>query len=277
MQTTRQRGGRVVYVAGSTRDFPETVQAWLSQAHVRASASPNLYDALALLTTHRRPDVLIVAMEGVDWSEMEFFEHARRIARDTCVYVTGGAHQQEKMRTAQACGALPFDPARIAENLADAGRPESRFTTRDLWVGMRESLAAPPVPSREETPPAPEPPPAPCEEATRQPRSVRLVPENDRVERSEPPEPATDATEASIPFPWSPSPTRPKRTPPQSRPPKPAEPPAEAAPAADPSAEKGPTRPGPDVGPVELTPEELAALMGRRPPDSSSPPREGPP
>ena len=91
------------------------------------------------------------------------------------------------------------------------------------------------------------------------------------------PEPATDATEASIPFPWAPSPTRPKRTPPQSRQAKPAEPPAEAAPPADPSAEKGPTQPGPDVGPVELTPEELAALMGRRPPDSSSPPREGPP
>ena len=55
MFPSKQHDSRVVYVAGSARDFPEPVQEWLSQADHRAAASLNVYDALAGLTGRRRP------------------------------------------------------------------------------------------------------------------------------------------------------------------------------------------------------------------------------
>jgi hypothetical protein len=296
MQTTRQRGGRVVYVAGSTRDFPESVQAWLSQAHVRAIASPHIYDALAMLTTHRRPDVLIVALEGVDWSEMEFFELARRVARDTTVYVTGGGHQQEKISSALERGALLFDPEHIAEDLARSERHETRLSTRELWSGIVEAMDAPrpddaPPARRDETVPPSEQQPdsaarlqaperregmrlvheIPCERATEADESLTETSASDEAEGTSEP---SDTSDLSIPFPWSPSPARPMRTPPQARSPRPNDPPPETAPSTDPPDETAPPQRGLNVGGIELTAEELAALMGRRPP-GTPPSREG--
>ncbi len=296
MQTTRQRGGRIVYVAGSTRDFPEFVQAWLSQAHVRAIASPHIYDALAMLTTHRRPDVLIVALEGVDWSEMEFFELARRVARDTPVYVTGGVYQEEKLRAALDRGALVFDPEHIAEDLARSEGHGTRLSTRELWSGIVASMdaprpedapsasrneAVPPTEQQPETaaqPPAPERPEgmrlvheSPLEGAAEADESLTGLSDSDQAERTSEP---SDTSDLSIPFPWSPSPARPKRTPPQARSPRPTDPPAETAPSIEPPDESEPPPRGLNVGGIELTAEELAALMGRRPP-GAPPPREG--
>jgi len=124
----------------------------------------------------------------------------------------------------------------------------------------------------------PQPEPTPKEPATGERPNVRLVgPVEEETHRTaEPEKPAT-------PFPWAPSPSRPKRIPPASagsraaindpQPPDPATP----APSVSPvPAASGPTRTTAPL-PVELTAEELAALMGKpsRPESTSIQGRQG--
>ena len=120
MPPSQRRGSRVVYVAGSARELPDQVQEWLSQADTPAAASPNIYDALSLLAMGRRPAALIVYIEAVDWSEMEFFEHAARLSRETRLYVTGHDYQQAKLAEACARGARLFDPDELGDDIASA-------------------------------------------------------------------------------------------------------------------------------------------------------------
>jgi len=252
MQALKQRGERVVYVAGSVREFPESVRTWLSRTCTHAIASSHIYEALAMLTTHRRPAVLIVSIESIDWDELEFFELARRVARDTAVYVAGHPEQQAKLHAAIERGARPFDPEQIAEDLDRTGRGGPRWTTREVLTDLAETACR-----------------------ITGPEDAKVVTEPIRPVSDEPAEASagleTPAPETPIPFPWSPSPNRPKRTPPQARmhasdgPGKSEDTGMRASGPTPPPHEGQP--PGPDPGPVELTPEELAALMGRPRPD----------
>lgn len=282
MFASRPRGSRIVYVAASARELPDEVQQWLGRAEHRAASSPHVYDALALLAGGARPAVMIVSIEAVDWSEMEFFDQATRLSRATQIFVTGHAHQAAKVEAACRRGASRFDAEIASESLAGAA----------AWgreAGVNSILAAslhPPASSKASaTPPIRPVPPEPETEGAwehqfatadgdwstgqeeseqpnteSQPGAHSLQPPPVRLIDTAGPEPAASAEEeptGPIPFPWAPSANRPQRTPPRPRP-------ANADPQAGPAAPARASAPaqGPRH-PVELTSDELAALMGR--------------
>lgn len=311
MPSTTQHGSRVVYVAGLSADLPDVVQAWLNEHSV--PQSPDIYDALATLAGRHRPVALIVNIEAVDWQEMDFFDVATRIHRDTRIYVVGPDYLGAKMDAAVAKGAHRFSSEDLAEDLARPTPGSQRPGVRDLLAGSlrqatrrgvrppatsrsgRADLVLVPTPSERpanerseitsiatEVKPAHQPaasatakaasPSEPLAEADASPpEPPRQDPPNVRLvglteERSRQPlEPEKPAT----PFPWAPSTARPKRIPPAPMTAKPA---ANDAQPSDPDAtaptasavppESVPNRSTAPL-PVELTADELAALIGK--------------
>jgi hypothetical protein len=236
MAFNRQRGPRVIYVAASARQLPQPVQRWLGEEAGPAVACPNIYDALAMLATGKRPDTLIVTIEAVDWHEMDFFDHALRLSPDTMVYVTGPASQQAKLDAACSRGAHPFDPEAAEDELTDQPEPAVAPGPAGLLAGSLGSGGFVPLAAATEASPAGEPDSSPAARP-----AVRLVAPAEPDEPVEPP----------VPFPWSPAPNRPQRTPPP--------------PVSRPGAASSPRRP-PDPQQVKLTPEEVAALLKQPPP-----------
>lgn len=269
MPASIQRSPRIMYVAGSARELPQEVRDWLARAENRAVAAPDIYEALAGLTKRQRPAALIVNIEAVDWEEMEFFDLAGRLSRDTSIYVTGHDHHRAKIEAALQRGARLFNPEDLAQDLARPAPGSQRVTPGDLLAGTIGSFPQAPgrqlhitlVPEDADQPQVAQSPveaevPLPADEAADNP-PVRLVTPADVEDETLAP---ADESDAAIPFPWAPNPNRPMRTPPavaaqaaagQPRTP-PAEPPQQTPPAAAP---RGPSS--------ELTPEELAALVGR--------------
>lgn len=264
MLASTQRGSRVLYVAGSTREFPADVQEWLGYPENRAAASPNIHDALAAMAKRPQPTAIIVSIEAVDWEEMEFFDLAARIARDTTIYVAGHAHHQTKIEAAVQRGAKRFNTEDLAQELARPAPGSARTTPRELLAGTLRSFPHAParnlhvtlVPEESSAVAHSKPeiaPPTPEVETPDSP-PVRLVTPADTEDESIPPK---DEFENPIPFPWAPAANRPKRTPPSAR----VQPDPAGAPNPTPAApEASPARRPPSP---ELTPEELAALLGR--------------
>jgi len=258
----------VIYVAVSAREFPPDVQEWLARPESRAAALPSIYDALAELTRRPRPVAAIISIEAVDWEEMEFFDLAARLSRDTSLYVAGHDHHRAKLDAALQHGAKRFSAAELAHDLARPAPGSGRTTAHDLLAGALASF--PQAPGRNlhvilvPTEPVPAEPPEPVieqqpsageDEGPQQP-AVRLATPIDIDDDSLA---SSDEFGKAIPFPWAPAPNRPKRTPPSAQapgepPPDPRTPPTETP--QPPSSPNRPTVP-------ELTPEELAALMGR--------------
>ncbi len=300
MPPGKQRGARLVYVAGAARELPDEVQEWLSHPGHPAVAASGVYEALAMLAGRRRPAAILVSMESVDWDELEFFEHAVRVGRDTRVYVVGGEHQQAKIEVAVNRGARRFDGELLDEDLRRASARPQRMATRDLLAGTLEAVQArstaalrvaaggrigaeaPPLPpARGGWPAHPVPERQPEEPEDQEVARVEEpvlepVPSDDEVRgetdrpvvrlvsRGEEEDELASEEEASspIPFPWAPSPNRPKRTPPSAR--------GESLEAAN-EVQPGGSRPEAATAfgsrqpfsPVELTAEELAALVGK--------------
>ncbi|MBP7937050.1 MAG: hypothetical protein KA354_20595 [Phycisphaerae bacterium] len=311
MPSLTQHGSRVVYVAGLTAGVPDAVQAWLDEHP--AQHSPDIYDALATLTGRQRPVALIVHIEAIDWQEMDFFEVAAHVSRETRVYVVGLDHHRSKIEAAVAKGARGFSSEDLAEDLARPAPGSQRAGVRDLLAGsLREATkrgvrataggrlrqaelvlvptpAEHPVEERSEvdgverstcsvkqppglvSPAVPVSTEAGVEAGSSPPEPVREERPNVRlvglVEETRPPaKPETSAT----PFPWSPSPSRPKRIPPASAGrglPVNSVPPADAtkATAAGESGVPAAASPARLTAPlpVELTADELAALMAK--------------
>jgi hypothetical protein len=291
MFSSKSREPRIIYVAASARELPDEVQAWLGRPENRAASSPHVYDALALLAGGARPAVLIVSMEAVDWSEMEFFDQVARLCRETHVYVVGHDHQSAKIHAACKRGAMPFDEELIRESLAQSSAWSRGPGVSDLLAATLRQASTPrpmpatplrPVPIEPEEPELPEQEESPFEpEAEAEPPEVRepepaaetpavrlIEPAEAETETEE--EPIEEETDQPIPFPWAPAAKRPQRTPPKVQ--TTAAEPVIAAPAA-PAATPAPAAPTPRQ-PVELTAEELAALMGR-PIAPEKPAREG--
>lgn len=247
----------MVYVASSVRELPAEAHDWLSRPEVKAAASASIYEAMAMLGQRRRPRVLIVFIEQVDWSEMEFFELAGRMSPTTRVYVTGPELQQAKLEAAVARGAHLFDIAAIEEYLQHAGLASPAMNTDEVLHQTILSIQPTPAepagpPSPEAARPAPPPPPEvvaiPPADVSVESRPVMRLVSDATAEESETECPSPEP----VPFPWSPSPNRPKRTPP----------PAQAAPAP---ASPQPRRLSAEArgSSVELTAEELTALVGK--------------
>jgi len=295
MLSLKQHDARVVYVAGSAREFPASVQEWLSLPEHRAVASSNVYDALAGLTRRRRPVAIIVSIESVDWEELDFFDLAARLSRETSIYVTGHEHDRAKIEAALSRGARPFSAEELTQDLSRPAPGPHPPKTCDLFAGTLRTaperleppadggpesdsrvpaISALSISARSRSPesaraeqPAPErmgPPEAPIEERATPPPSVRLVTPSESDVDVEPPA----DHEPPIPFPWAPSAARPKRTPPAAA----GKHTAEAHDAREARADSGaeapglqsePSAPHPAPPSVELTAEELAALMGK--------------
>ena len=241
MPPLKHRGSKVVYIAASAGDLPPDVQDWLGQANNRATASPNIHDLLAALATGARPTAVIVNISAVDFSEMDFFDYVHRLSAQTTVYVTGFDHEEDKLEAACQRGAVRFEASRLAEESERPAQPTTTGRPSDLLAGEVTAVSGTdqPVSSHE-----PEEPPA----------HVRLV----RPSDSEPEKP----DDTPVPVPWSPSPDRPQRTPPPKYPPPPAV--AHTPPSAEPeTVEESPPSEQTHRSSIELTAEELAALVGR--------------
>ncbi len=279
MLPSKGRGPRVIYVAGSARELPQEVRDWLGQAGNRAAASPNVYDALALLAAGREPVAIVVNIDAVDWSEFDFFDHAARLSRETRIYVAGHEHQQAKVEAACARGAQVFTPEALSEDLDTTSATAAAAGPGGLLAGSLRSVYPQPqgTPERSAPPEAGETDEPPEEDRPPERPPVRLVTAGEPEDGDEAP--------VSIPVPWAPSPDRPKRTPPKAPSRErnrrgrflagPQRMPADAGTHADETRAAPPAPPAtgavPPLSPVELTPEELAALLGRSaPPDAGS-------
>jgi len=128
MPVANQRQLPVIYVAGSARELPAEVQDWLGRAETCAVASPHLYDMLAQLARGKKFAAVIVNIQSVDWSEMEFFDHAMRLSRHTPIYVAGPVQQRAKLEAACRRGARLFDALSLEEHcrsIAESHPPRS--------------------------------------------------------------------------------------------------------------------------------------------------------
>lgn len=169
MQVAHQRGTPVIYVAASARELPAEVQDWLGRADIRAVASHNIYDLLAELVRGRKFAALVVNIQSVDWNEMDFFDHAAKLARHTPIYVTGSPQQRAKLEAACRRGAQPFDAMALDGENAPVLAPAEPTVTAE------PTLAAEPLlryqPDFQESP-AEEEPVQPEIDDTRQPSST---------------------------------------------------------------------------------------------------------
>jgi hypothetical protein len=211
---------------------------------------------------------IIVSIESVDWEEMEFFDLAARVSRDTAIYVTGHDHYRAKIEAALQRGARRFSADDLTQDLARPAPGSQRTTAHELLAGTLQSFPQAParqlhvtlVPEEAPTvePKEPEveaPTPEPEIESSDKP-PVRLVTPADADDDSLAP---VDEFDTSIPFPWAPAANRPKRTPPSAR----VQPEAASTPRTPPTEPHPPPAPTPRSASPELTPEELAALLGR--------------
>lgn len=259
MPPTKQRGSKVIYVAGSARDFPDEVQEWLGQAGNRSAASPNVYDLLARLACGTRPRAIIVSIDAVDWNEMEFFRLAARLSRGAQIYVCGHEHQQDRIEAACALGAVRFDADQLKIDLSAPPQPQAGSGAGGLVAGViGESQPETPGKLPPSTAPVVEPRlrVQPIEQPVEQPverPAVRLV-------RDEEPEEAKPETR--VPVPWAPAPDRPQRVPPAATGQSPGRGSIESGPATGTSRAPAPAS-SRSEGPIELTAEELAALIGK--------------
>jgi len=245
---------RVIYVAQSVREFPQEVQGWLSQPDNQARPSPGIYDTLALLAMGGRPAAIVVSIDAVDWNELEFFDHCARMSPRTQLYVAGSEHQRAKIEAARARGARPFDPDSLGEDLSapvEAARPVGPSSLlagslRPLRPVSKDASPATPFPRKAVEPDEDRP-------AVERP-AVRLVTPTDDEDLDRP---------VPIPVPWAPSPDRPKRTPPKRAPRNDDSPAAPEAARVQSVAPDESARTRQQHLPVELTAEELAALLGK--------------
>ncbi|NLX13368.1 MAG: hypothetical protein GXY44_06910 [Phycisphaerales bacterium] len=259
MSAASHSEGRFLFVAPSLNTFPETLRAWLAESGASYDISPDLYDALALLVAGHKPELLLVDIDAVDWNEMEFFHQAGPVCRTMQIFVTGPSYQQAKLETACRQGARLLDARAIAEILQKPPPPARTIGHGGLLAGsLRPVQGEADSPANLHSPtPRIKPATPPIKSEPRAEPPVRLVMPSEQQE-NEPP----------IAFPWSPSPSRPKRTPPKAA--SAANP--EAGPAASPA--KPPPNDSSAPPPVELTSEEINALMGRTQSDADEPRKE---
>ena len=96
MATLKQPQARVIYVADSAGKLSDQVQKLVCQADNLTYSSGDIYDTLGLLSCGLKPSAIIIAIETVDWNELDFFNLAQRLSPETHIYVTGNEYQREK-------------------------------------------------------------------------------------------------------------------------------------------------------------------------------------
>ncbi len=248
MSAASHSGGRILCVAPSLNALPEAVRAWLAQVEDACEISPDLYDALALLVAGRRPELIIVDIDVVDWNEMEFFRQAGLLCRKMRILVVGPGHQRAKLEAACKLGAGLFDTQAVAD-ISYQPPPQ----VRDIGNGGLLAGSLRPAPEKTTSPadlraPAPRIKPAkPAIKSEPRPEPpVRLVVPSEEQDN-----------EAPVFFPWSPNPNRPKRMPPKTAPLTGQE--TDKITSSDlPQSDHAAAAPPP----IQLTSEEIDALMG---------------
>lgn len=252
MPRFRPHGARILCVAGSEEEFPEAVRQWLTRVTLRTEHSTDVYDALAVLATGTRPILLIVSIDSVDWGEMDFFSHVVALSRGTKIYVAAHNASDSRVFAAGERGARLFDAASAEADIEAVFAQDQARGPGGLLAGTlrpsqvnRQPVNAPPATAQPDQPPASET----AETKTQEP-PIRLV------TAAEPDE----GNNVEISVPWAPHPSRPRRTPPKG-PANTPQPPPDQTDGGDET-----DRPLPRV---ELTPDEIAALLGK----PGSPPR----
>ncbi len=245
MSRFRPHGARIVCVAGNEGELPEAVRQWLDQMAVRTEYAQDVYDALAVLATGTRPILMLVSIESVDWSEMDFFSHVAELSQGTRIYVTSQNASDSRVFAAVERGARIFESTLAQTDLETVAAETQAAGPGGLLAGSLRPSQVSRIPINVPATPTEEPPTgeaAPGEPAQQEP-PIRLVTSTE----------ADESGEAQVSVPWIPHPGRPRRTPPQQ---------AQAGQPSTPQGSSGAetARPLPRM---DLTPEEIAALLGR--------------
>lgn len=246
MSRFQPHGARILCVAGSEGEFPEAVRQWLAQVTLRTEYCSDVYDALAVLATGTRPILVIVGIDSVDWSEMDFFSHVAALSRGTRIYVAAHDASDGRVFAAGERGARLFDPASANADIEAVFTQDQASGPGGLLAGTlrpsqvnRQPVNVPPATAEQNQPPALETFKTKTEEPP-----IRLVTAAEPDENSD--------VELSVP--WAPHPSRPRRTPPKG--------PADA-PQPSPRQTDGGIETDKPLPRVELTPDEIAALLGK--------------
>jgi len=250
MSHFRPHGARILCVGASEQDVPEPVRQWLGKVGSRAQYSQDIYDTLAVLATGTRPIVVIVSVETVDWNEMEFFAHVDAISRGTRVYVAAENASDSRVFAAVERGAKLFDPAAAQADLeAVFSEPLTAGAAGGLLAGsLRPSQITRTPINVPEPPAAPDRPAEPAKsDAPAPPPPIRLVTSTEPDQKED----------VAVSVPWKPHPSRPQRTPPKQA----------GSDRSGPGEPTGTAEPEKPLPRVELTPEEIAALLGKPAPD----------
>lgn len=245
MSRFRPHGARILCVTGFEGELPEAVRHWLDQVSVRTEFSSDIYDALATLATGTRPIVMIVSIDAVDWNEMAFFSQVAGLSPGTRVFVSAHKTNDNRVFAAIERGARLFEPSQAQADLESVFAEAQTAGPAGLLAGTLKppQVSRAPInipPETVETPPSGDPV---KEEPAPQQSPIRLVTSSE----------IDEAEDVPVSVPWAPHPDRPKRTPPR-----PADVPEARACQNDIIPEID--RP---LSPVELTDEEIEALLDR--------------
>lgn len=259
-------------MVASQDELPDAVGQWLSEQTDQVQTSPDIYDALARLSRHYKPAIVLTDIGLIDWNELEFFDHVGRLSQNSQILVFGQTHQQDKLSAACTRGAQLLDEEQLLESQIASPPDMSTPAGAGLLAGSLADSVVPGKPTAPTTPqePSDDEPQATSDQPTEpsvkskqppghQPINVpqktpmRLVSEETEDGDSD------DASEPEAVFPWSNYTGRPQRTPPGQR----------KAPQAQQESDENEPEPQPEAQlrpPIQLTPEELAALTGQETP-----------
>ena len=135
MAQSNIRAASLVQVAASADDFPLEIREWLAASSADIATSPDIYDALALIANGCRPAAMIVSLGAIDWNEIEFFDHIRRLSPSTTVYVASRDNEDAKSQAAGRYGVKRFDAPALDRSLQRARVPADVDRGDNLFAG----------------------------------------------------------------------------------------------------------------------------------------------
>lgn len=276
MSAAQKPGTHILVTGCANRELPPEVQSWLRQQGAHVVFAAHIYDALAELVCGRRPYMLLVHIDALDWNELDFFTHATRLSRETRIFVVGPEHRNKKMEAACARGAQIFTIEQAEEYPVPDHTAPAHKGTGDLLAGSLPPSNQYHTGDRERNSSSLHNPSETAQESPASP-TVRLVrPYEDIVTDDENQRDEQNRETAPVAFPWSPAKNRPTRTPPKQEQNSsssekdqkntPASPDTQADKTEQSQPQQQPQQQPinlPGHSPVMLTPEELEALTGQ--------------
>lgn len=121
-----------------THDIADRIKTLLGTLRVNVYSCPDVYRGLARLCSDRSPDpqAVLVCVDDLVASELEFFSILTRLRRDLPVYVYGHDRSKPRMARAMEFGATAEATESLLRALAASPEPESEPVARDETVAL---------------------------------------------------------------------------------------------------------------------------------------------